>query len=334
MGAINIGFIGYGGWTRTAFLPTLQRDGRATIVSVAARTQKSRDLAVSELGQSVRTFASAGELLAGPPVQAVMIAVPDEVHEETLSAALDAGVAVYYEPPIADTRANLRPMIDRLRAAPQITHADLEPSFSAVVNRVCELTSDGTIGRIHTARIILQSDWGPIADSDLCTINHLAPWYVDILNRIVARRPQRVMVLDGAGVAGRRQNQSIAELDYDGAWGFFHANINAVGGVETSIEVGGVDGDIVADVFSGEILIRTRKNTKWRVEVARGIEPYVGERLTGWPGMHESVAAFLDAIETGNQTSVGAEAVAHLQLVGLAAEESIDSGGWVEVEGV
>ena len=33
---IRVGLIGYGSWTRAAYLPALRRDGRATVVSAAA----------------------------------------------------------------------------------------------------------------------------------------------------------------------------------------------------------------------------------------------------------------------------------------------------------
>jgi len=48
--------------------------------------------------------------------------------------------------------------------------------------------------------------------------------------------------------------------------------------------------------------------------------------------MHESVAAFIKAVRTDNETRTGSATVIDLQLTGLAAEASIDSGTWAEVE--
>ena len=63
-------------------------------------------------------------------------------------------------------------------------------------------------GQPRTARIRLQSNWGADPASDLSTLNHLAPWYVDALNRILGATPTRVLVLDGDGLPGRAQRHS------------------------------------------------------------------------------------------------------------------------------
>ena len=50
--------------------------------------------------------------------------------------------------------------------------------------------------------------------------------------------------------------------------------------------------------------------------------------------MHESVAAFLDAVESGEPTDADAMTVARLHMVGLAAEKSKDTGAWAVVDDV
>ncbi len=125
MTEIRVGLIGYGNWTRQAYVPALQRDGRAQIVAAAARTDATRKLVQEQIRKNVAVFDSVSSLLKATELDAVMIAVPDTVHEETLIAALDAGVSVLYEPPVATTRDKMRSVLARLVAAPQITHADL-----------------------------------------------------------------------------------------------------------------------------------------------------------------------------------------------------------------
>ena len=48
--------------------------------------------------------------------------------------------------------------------------------------------------------------------------------------------------------------------------------------------------------------------------------------------MHESIASFLDAIETGIPSYANANVVANLHLIGLASEESKKTGTWAEVK--
>ena len=175
--------------------------------------------------------------------------------------------------------------------------------------------------------IRLQSGWGPFPDSGLCNFHLLCPWYVDALNRILNATPRRVLVLDGHGVPGRYQNHFIAHLDYDGVWGTFRANTASVGELETIAEVNGDDGDIAANLLTGEVRFRSRWNSDWVAEHWPALRPQAS-----WPGMHESVGAFLDAVESGEQSRTGAQTVTGLHLVGLAGELSKDSGAWVEVE--
>ncbi len=101
---LRIGLIGYGGWTRMAYVPALGRDGRAKIVSAAAPSAATQERIRSELGSDVAVFANAEDLLSGPPVDAVFIAVSDAAHEEARGAALEAGAPMFYEPPLASRR--------------------------------------------------------------------------------------------------------------------------------------------------------------------------------------------------------------------------------------
>ena len=98
----RIGLIGYGSWTRNAYIPALRQDGRATLVSVAAPSQETRERIRSELGSEINVYDAIEKLLKGPQLDAVMIAVPDFMHEHTLLAALESDVAIFYEPPITD----------------------------------------------------------------------------------------------------------------------------------------------------------------------------------------------------------------------------------------
>ena len=254
---IRIGLIGYGGWTHTAYLPALDADGRAGVVAVAAPSEASRERAGRELGPEVAVYAAAGELLAGTAVDGVMVAVAEAAHAEAIGAALDAGTAVCYEGPLAATRAAIPGMIERLEAARGPTHADIELGFLPVVRRAAELVADGTIGIPQFAEVRMESDWGALPEEDLCKVDHLAPWYVDPLDRVLGRTAARVLTMDGSGSAGRAQAQSLLQLDYDGCWGTFAVNTGAVSGPDMRIAVTGTAGDVRVDLLTGELRWRS-----------------------------------------------------------------------------
>ncbi len=329
---IRIGLIGYGDWARTAYVPALEADGRARIAAVAAPSAASRERAARELGPEIEVCAGAGELLAAAAVDGVMVAVSEAAHEAAIGAALDAGTAVFYEGPLAARRQAIPGMIDRLLRARGPTHADIELGFLPVVRRAAELVAGGTVGVPQFAEVRLESDWGALPEEDLCKLDHLAPWYVDPLDRVLGRTAGRVLTMDGAGSTGRAQAQGLLQLDYDGCWGTFAVNTGAVAGPDMRIAVTGTAGDVRVDLLTGQVRWRSAAGPAWTTETWAPIEPIVG-----LPGMHECVRAFLDCIESATPNAegeggAGRYRVARLHRLGLAAERSRDTGTWTAVE--
>jgi len=328
MSDIRIGLIGYGGWTRLAFVPALRQHQRARIVSAAAFSEASQDRIREELGPDVQVYGGFEALLNDPEVDAVMMAIPDSIHEAAMNAVLDAGVAAYYEPPLADSPDGIRGMLKRLVAADQVTHGDLEIGFATVVHRAAELLRQGAVGALQAVHLKLRSDWAGFGGPDLCLAHHLGPWYVDGLNSMLGRSPERVLVMDGHGQAGRRQFHSLVQFDYGGLWGTIHLNINSADKLETTIAVTGDDGDLLIDYFRNTIHLRGKSDSDGEVIHVKPAMPVVG----GWPGEAESVAEFLDTVEKGTPNRTDGRMAAQLYLTGLAIEQSKETGGWVEIE--
>lgn len=330
MSSIRVGLIGYGGWTRIAFVPALRQHDRVKIVSAAAFSEASQDRIREELGPDVHVYGGFEELLSGPEVDAVMIAIPDAIHDAAMDAVLDAGIAAYYEPPLADRPDGIRRMLQRLVTADQVTHGDLEIGYASVIRRAAELLRQGVVGAPQTVHLNLRCNWAGYDGPDLSLAHHLGPWYVDGLNSIIGRSPARVLVMDGHGQPGRRQFHSLVNFDYGGLWGTIRLNIDSVDTLETTIEVTGDEGDLLVDYFRNSIRLRTKTDPKVKEISVEPAMPVVG----GWPGEAESVADFLDAVEKGTPNRTDARMAARLYLTGLAIERSKESGGWVEIEEV
>jgi predicted dehydrogenase len=255
-----------------------------------------------------------------------MIAVPDEVHQTVLTAAVDSAIPFLYEPPIAIYRDQIPVMIDLLLKAKQVTYADLELGCHPAVTRIIQIIKNGLIGNLHNVTITLHSDFGH-SESDLCLINRMSCWYVDVLNRITGTIPKRVLTLDGYGNSGRMQTISTGIYDYNGIWGEFKANINSTKELSISLEINGDEGIINFDYFSGEIRYRSLQQKEWLIESCPSLLPYAD-----YPGVRESVSSFLNAVECGNRSMGNAQMVAQLNQIGMAADESKDTGNWAEVK--
>jgi len=324
---VRVGIIGFGSWAINAYLPALARIPGTEVVAAAGRSDATQNAARASLGPEALVTPDFPELLDPTMVDAVMIAVTEEQHAAVIGAALDSGLPVFYEPPLSDRRSQVPDEIERLASATQVTHADLELSYLPVVDRAAALISERAIGTPRSASVAMTSGWGPVPGSDVSLALQLIPWYVDPLNRVLDDRPSRVLVQEGSGVPGRMQSQTLVQLDYNGIWGTFDANIESVGELGASVTVHGSAGDLEADLFRGVLRVRSRREPGWRTEQHPAAQPHAG-----WPGMHESVAAFIDAINCGRQSRTGSGTMADLQLTGLAAEDSIDSGEWANVE--
>ncbi len=324
---LRIGLAGYGNWAREAYVPALRADGRGTVVAAAVPSQASRQRIREELGSQVRIYPHFQALLDAGGLDGVLMALPEALHEPSLLAAIGSKIPFFYEPPVSHRRDRIAPVLVELLGAGQIQQADLELRFLPVVAAAAQRLAEGAIGEPQTARIRMNGNWNARPGGGLCLSHVLAPWYVDALDAMLGSQPQRVLVQDGRGTEGRMQAYALTQLDYGGVWGTFQANISSVQGPETWVEIQGRDGDLFADLFTGELRLRSRSLPEWRVDrVVSALRPFAG-----WPGLRECLSDFLDQLEGKPSSGVPAEDMARLHRLGLAAEESIDTLSWAPV---
>jgi Predicted dehydrogenases and related proteins len=326
MKKLKIGLIGFGSWTRNAYLPALQLDGRAEISAITAASEQTRKKAKLIFGEKVEIYDHYETLLQNTELDAVMIAVPDAMHQTILMAAIASGIPVFYEPPIAITREQLPAMIEQLLRARQVTFADLELGFHPMIMKAIEMIKNKKIGNLHNVTISLNANWGNTV-SDMCLIDRMTCWYVEVLNRIMGAIPDRVLILDGYGSEGRMQTISEGIYDYSGIYGVFKANINSPEELSLQIEILGDQGKIEMDYFKGELQYCSLQQKEPLMETCSPLVP-----IADWPGVRETVSAFLDCILNKEPVVGNAKKVAQLNLIGLAAEESKDTKNWATIK--
>ena len=327
MKSLRIGLAGYGNWAREAYVPALRADGRGIVAAASAPSRATRERIREELGDEVRIYSGFEAMLEAGGLDGVLMALPEAVHEPALLAAIDSGIPFFYEPPVSHSRDRIAPILEELLGAGQVQQADLELRFLPVVAAAALRLAEGAIGEPQTARVRMNGNWNARPGAGLSLPLVLAPWYVDVLDAMLDSHPRRVLVQDGRGTEGRMQAYALTQLDYGGVWGTFQANISSVQGPETWVEVQGRDGDLYADLFTGELRLRSRSDPEWRVDrVVSALRPFAG-----WPGLRECLSEFLDQLEGKPVSGVPAEDMARLHCLGLAAEESIDTLAWARV---
>lgn len=329
MTKVRIGLIGFGNWVRKAYLPAIQYDGRAVITAVSAATEKTRQSVVEMLGDNVAVYDSYAMLLKNEEIDAVMIAVPNQIHQEAITAALEREIAIFYEPPVSHMRDQIPIMIDRLLTSSNVTFAHLELGYHPGIEYAINLIQSGTIGLLHNVTITLLAGWGNTENSDLCLTDQLSCWYVDVLNRIIGSIPDRVLVLDGYGSSGRMQRSGTGIYDYNGIWGMFRINVSSPEGESIFVEISGDKGDIYFNYFTGELRYRNIEHPEWIIKQLLPLQPYAD-----WPAVRETISAFLEAVISGEPEQGNAKTVAQLNLIGLASDKSVDTGEWEKIENV
>jgi predicted dehydrogenase len=147
---VRIGLIGTSWWSASAFAPGLVAHPRAELVAVCGRdSTRARDFATKfGIGE---VFHDPNELIASSGIDAVVVALPDDLHHRVTLAALDRGLHVLCEKPLASTEAQAREMRDRAVAAGVVHMVMFTYRWLPYYRYALDLLRDGFIGSCHHA---------------------------------------------------------------------------------------------------------------------------------------------------------------------------------------
>jgi predicted dehydrogenase len=109
---IRIGIVGTSGWTELLFLNAIPTHAQAEIVSICGRNSTRVDELARKYGIG-NTFTDYNEMIASGKLDAVVVATPDDLHFPVTMAALDAGLHVLCEKPLAMNVAQAKAMTEK-----------------------------------------------------------------------------------------------------------------------------------------------------------------------------------------------------------------------------
>lgn len=107
----RVGIVGCGFWATEAHLPALRALPGVQVTACAGQDEADARSFAARHGVP-HWFASGEDLIASGSVDAVTVASPDDVHPGAVMAALEAGVPVFCEKPLANTAATARLLAD------------------------------------------------------------------------------------------------------------------------------------------------------------------------------------------------------------------------------
>ena len=148
---MRIGLIGYGAWGQhhaRAFAAA--QNARLTCIAARSNDEQAR-----EDWQDARVSTDWRRVAEDASLDAVVVAVPNALHEEVAAAALHAGRHVLLEKPMALTLAGCDRLIEAARAARRVLTIGHELRLSQQWGRVRTLIEEGAIGRLEHAGFTL-----------------------------------------------------------------------------------------------------------------------------------------------------------------------------------
>ncbi|HEV2690732.1 MAG TPA: Gfo/Idh/MocA family oxidoreductase [Bryobacteraceae bacterium] len=158
---IRLAIIGTGhrGWAHLAILKTLPQ---FQVVALADPTPANLDRGAS-LAPGAKTYSDYRKLLSErSDIDAVVVITPSFLHAEVTLAALNRGLPVLCEKPMATTVEDANRMIEASRKSGKLLYIGFQKRLSPSTVKMHELAAAGEIGAIQMVSAnLLRGDWNP-----------------------------------------------------------------------------------------------------------------------------------------------------------------------------
>ena len=154
----RIGFLGVG-WIGRHRMEAMAACG---LIDVAAVADGSGDALreAQALAPEAAAFGSF-EALLEQALDGVVIATPSALHADQAEAALERGLAVFCQKPLARTAAESARVVAAARAADRLLGVDLSYRHTEAMRRIRALIAAGDIGEVYAADLVFHNAYGP-----------------------------------------------------------------------------------------------------------------------------------------------------------------------------
>ena len=171
---VRLGIIGAGSFTSRMLVPSYPRAEGVDVVAVADLNRDAAERVAEAMGVAY-VFTDPYELMGSGLVDAVHVVVPPAHLPELTAAAVDRGLHVISEKPIATSIDDARALADRAQHAGVVNAVDHEMRYDTVIGKIRELVAAGFVGepRLVTINAVLSVGIAPESPLRMHT------WYDD-----------------------------------------------------------------------------------------------------------------------------------------------------------
>lgn len=340
---LRIGLAGCGAAALEIHLPILARLP-GVVVAAVAETDPARRARALERVPSAIAVGRWEQLLDRDDLDAVVLCLPSGLHAEAARLAVERGLHVYLEKPLATTTADAAGVVEAWRGSGVVGMMGFNYRFNRLYRSASRLLEEGALGSVVAARSVfaIAGDlpaWKRSRAEGGGALLDLAPHHVDLV-RFLFDSPIREVF---AEVRSVRTEEDTAVLEIRLADGTpVQSFFSLTAAEEERFEVYGRDGKLVVDRSRHQDVVvespwrKGARLRRWR-RAAGSVRhaPYVLEkrRTPGHePSYRSAFESFVAAVESGTGVRPDFEdGLANVEIL-AAAERSARSGRAVEVE--
>lgn len=156
---VRVGMIGTSWWADGRLLPNLKSHPRATLAAICGR-DPTRAAALAKKYDIPQVYDDYRAMLAHAGLDAVVIAAPDDLHYAMTMAALDTGLHVVCEKPLANNAQQARQMYEKAEAAGLKHMVFFTNRWLPPYQYLAHLMAEGYVGRVHACTLVYLSSFG------------------------------------------------------------------------------------------------------------------------------------------------------------------------------
>jgi predicted dehydrogenase len=149
---LRVGVIGIGLYSTLAHVPQLRATGRAEVVAICRRSADKLAFSQQQLGVE-SGYTDWRALLEHPGLDAVVISTPHDQHAEQGMAALDRGLSVLMEKPLALTLSDASAVVVKAQKVARVLTVGYNRRFIGVWRTLHHLLSQNAIGTIRQVNL-------------------------------------------------------------------------------------------------------------------------------------------------------------------------------------
>ncbi|MEO2005795.1 MAG: Gfo/Idh/MocA family oxidoreductase, partial [Candidatus Poribacteria bacterium] len=155
---IRIGFIGTGGNARGHIRTVAGLEG-TQVVAFADPSEAALEAAQERLDKPVPTYSDYIQMLDNEEMDGVIISTPHTLHYEQVMAALERGIHVEIEKPMACTSAHAREIMAKQEETGLVVLIGYQRHYDQRFRWVRQKIAEGLIGRVTLTHVFQGQNW-------------------------------------------------------------------------------------------------------------------------------------------------------------------------------